>query len=502
MEKEWKVVKKKDFKMEYDDDGIPLYEAIPFQEEVSEDVFEPAYHIRKIGFDPTPMRKWKRLKQLWTEYFKMSIVKNDKFVIPLLLSIISCHTPIRYNLRGSTRYTRFHVFILQHSGTGKSQAMSVVHHFINSLETLRQQYKKQVEENKIQINPLQLKDPIIHAHITQITDAALVGSLNEVRNKGVVTYVPRYGMLSDHLLVSWDEGGEMFKSRPYNEQLLSIIQSAVDEPGKVSKSLSHGKIEYEPKSTVIAGSYVTPDIRNSIWQSGFAQRFFCIFQDFTPEEMMEIYNNLSKFDEKDIELEQSRFQIENEVATMIFKPSFIDFNLGKEREIVHKEKIQPFLQKEIYNVFTDNVKQKTLVSFIPRWFDVIDKAACNIAYIEGEERVEKEVYEEAFEICKQSILDVRDFMRDKPVEMKEETFQQRFEALRMIMIKYPSGIPTMQLKAELKDLRKKGKWTLGETNTFYFVNECWSKKLISKYIQSQTGTGGRKFIWSLAEKKD
>jgi hypothetical protein len=202
--------------------------------------------------------------------------------------------------------------------------------------------------------------------------------------------------------------------------------------------------------------------------------------------------------EQEKQLEDERSEIEKKIANLIFQPTNIYIYLNDDEFAqVYNTDIKPFLNQQIFTSFSDRTKQNIFNSFIGRWLDIIDKTACNIAYVEGTAFLRKKHYKEAFEICKQSLLDVREFMVDKPEEMREETRKTRIRILLEMMSKFPSGLTSNELLEEIQILRSRSRWNLGDTYTKSFVQDCWRKGIIVKIDTKCQNKKGKKYIWKV-----
>ena len=116
--------------------------------------------------------KWDEINTLWTQYFKLTVYKNEHLIKPLLHFWLGVYFTKNYKLLLSGQYKTFriHPFIISPSGTGKSVAMKNCFFLLKSMG----------------FNIL---------YITKTTDASLIGSIDIIKNK-IINCLLFYSFLS------------------------------------------------------------------------------------------------------------------------------------------------------------------------------------------------------------------------------------------------------------------------------------------------------------------
>lgn len=170
---------------------------------------------------------------------------------------------------------RIHTLLVQPSRSGKGAAMIVGGMFA---ELLKLSYTQEVE----------------------ITDAALVGTIDakiEQRNreKGYSPEDPDFvnplilGALGLYKVITFPEAKMMFKVGAHKENLLEIIQMALDSPGYVSKRLANNfPIKYKTDATIIGTTYFLDEFEEILLKQGMFQRMMIFVDQFGMEKRSQL----------------------------------------------------------------------------------------------------------------------------------------------------------------------------------------------------------------------
>jgi hypothetical protein len=124
------------------------------------------------------------------------------------------------------------------------------------------------------------------------TDAGLVGYVDGViaqgnKKHGLEPGDEGYlnpvvlGDLGTYDIIAFPEGKQMIKIGAYTENLLEILQLAMDTPGMVKKKLLQEiAVEFECNASIIATTYYTSEFEQIFLEQGIFQRMLVIVRDY------------------------------------------------------------------------------------------------------------------------------------------------------------------------------------------------------------------------------
>ena len=152
---------------------------------------------------------------------------------------------------------RLSFFIMQPSGTGKSVGWEI-------------------------IKPVALKAGIAADEVDEATDAALIGTQDEMetfdpqgRTK-TVEYTKVEGKLATAEILHYDEGETLMQRSEHARNTLNYFEKALNPIGSASNTLSkrlgHVEFEIHPRCSLIVTSYPVQDVVETILNKGFFQR--------------------------------------------------------------------------------------------------------------------------------------------------------------------------------------------------------------------------------------
>ena len=324
------------------------------------------------------MSNFDELFELWQDYFKERVVKNEHLIRPLFHSFLGIVLPVNIVWAGSYNSLRINIFSIQNSGTGKGQAMKALHFLIDWLGTK---------------HSLDLKS----SYTTKMTDAALAGTVELLgrrsrREGGNLNIQPLRGALSKYNLICWDEGDIIFRNIPYMETVRDTLNMAIDEPGWVNKELRLGSIKYPTNTTIVAGSLLKHDISRSVVNEGFLQRMFLIYRNFTEQELDEIDKELIRLyqvnyretEEKKERLYQKLKNVLDNVNKYNVQDAWSSKKVIRFDESILPEinRIKDNLKKEYFSEqFKDESFQETARSFYSRLHLPLNKIAAQRAIV-------------------------------------------------------------------------------------------------------------------------
>jgi len=397
-----------------------------------------------------------RLWVLWKMYVDYYVVGNHelkRIIFHSLLGIILTHKGYNYIVSGDTFCsTRLHTFIIQQSGTGKSQIMKAMNNFIKYIN-------------------------IPSRYTTHDNESYLIGSTEDEKDKDG-NAVMKQGALSHLYSLCWDEGEILLsKSVPFlNVDVMTAqFQSMMDEPGEIKgKGMRQGSIGYPSNTTLIAGSYMFDQFKQVMLQKGFLQRMNVFFKIFSEEEKNRITVGieLMKLQRKPDKIQKIRQKLKQTIDEIPKCANKLYF----EKDAVMKWipiKLQ-IKRTHITNAYSGE-KQSTLETFFNRFHNIVDKIACQHAILMGRKtiKIDDLLYgKEQAMIHLSCILACFDNVKTEAIINVE---QDRKNIIKAVVNKYP-GITQSQLMIELKTMKDKGRWDFGSSRTFNLLKEMTKEK--------------------------
>jgi hypothetical protein len=407
-----------------------------------------------------------QLYDLWKRYVDYYVVDNPHLkdvYFHVLIGIILRQRNYFYVESGEKRTTRIHCFSIQDSGTGKSQIMKAMHWLLYSMG-------------------------IDSRYTTKDNEASLTGTIyiNErTGNKEV-----EKGMLSRKLFLAWDEGNVLLGKSPHMDVLTDYFQSVMDEPGMVNKGMKLGTIEYNSPTTIVAGSYMFSEFKDTLLNKGFLQRMYVTYKDFTEEEkkkmrigvmLLKKHQNPKRVDELRRAFKVVAGKIPNlEDGLIVFNADDImRFNI--ELEKLHDECVAYQFSGE---------KQNILETFFNRYHILVDKVAAQRAIVNGRKEVMYDDMIYGLEKCKfhiDSLLDIFDYLK---IMSKTGSKEDREQIIVDIIRKNTGIMNQSTLLKHLKAMKDAGKWDLGINRSIELID----KMVKEKRIHEQRGESNSKIL--------
>jgi len=387
------------------------------------------------------------LWRLWKAYVDFSVVGNHELkeiLFHVFLGIILTDRGYHYVEGAKKKTTRIHIFMIQDSGTGKSQLMKALHEIVDFLG--------------------------IKSRITvKDNEASMTGTV--YRNPMNNTVHVKKGMLSELILLCWDEGSILLKHSAFMDIITDVFQVVMDEPGRVSKGMKLGKIEYPCKTTVVAGSYMFDAFRETLISKGFLQRMYLHYKDFTEKEkrdidigvnLMKAKTDLAKYDRLKLALKTVVDRIPDS------GDKTISFNIADMNRF--NRVLVDIRDEHVTGAFVGE-KQKVLETFYSRLHLLIDKIATQKAMVEGKAEVTMEdmMYgRKQIENHLQSLLRIFDFLAGGKITTTED---ERQNLVIGILKRNKGKMVQSSLLDELKKLKNIGKWDLGFNRSHNLINK-------------------------------
>lgn len=432
------------------------------------------------------MDLFEQLWTVWKKYVDYSVVENHELkeiLFHVFLGVILTTKGYTYIESGKKKSVRLHLFMLQDSGTGKSQLMKAHHDLLLSLG-IKSRFT--VTDNQAAIT----------GTVYLLPDEIIGKLLQEAKEKGTNVserdrVVIKPGLLKDLHSLIWDEGSILLQNSPFMKNMTDIFQVVMDEPGRVSKGMKLGTIDYDTNTTIVAGSYMFNEFKDTLMKKGFLQRMFLFFKKFNEKEErnLRIGVNLLKRKKNPLKLKElekiMRMQLDK---IPLLKNKIITFN---DKDILKFNiDLEEIYSKYINKAFTGE-KQVVLKTFYSRLHLIIDKVATQRAIILGKTEVDYEDLQYAKQLSLKHIVTLLHIF-DYLVGEEGPTIPERREMIILSILRlHDNKMVQKELLDELLKLKKLGKWDLGFNRTISFID-----KLIEKHkLKQDTGIKGSKVIY-------
>lgn len=428
------------------------------------------------------------LWHLWKQYVDFSVVENHELkeiMFHVFLGVVLTNKGYTYMESGMRKSVRLHLFMIQDSGTGKSQLMKAYNTLLISLGI---KARLTVTDNVAALTgTTYFLDPFMSLDKKEKEDK------KDKENGGLKERAIkiRKGLLSELLALTWDEGSALLQGGAFMKNMTDVFQVVMDEPGRVSKGMRLGTIEYPTNTTLVAGSYMFPEFKDTLLKKGFLQRMFIFFKQFSSKEKrnLRIGVNLLKKRKNPEKLRQLEAAMKLHLSRIPDLPGKnVTFN---DNDILN---FNTDLE-DIYIKFIDKSfggeKQTVLETFYSRLHSLIDKIATQRAMILGKVEVDNEDLQYAKTLSMKhidSLLRLFDYLVGGELTTVPE---HREIILTNIIIRSGGSMVQKELLDELKKIKKIGKWDLGFNRTLSFINELINKNK----LKSSKGKKGEKLIF-------
>lgn len=403
---------------------------------------EPYYPMPEIPeyFHNTPIEQ---LWSLYREYIDSFVVGNRELkqvAFHVLLGNMLTMKDVSYIESGKNKSTRTHLFILQSSGTGKSELMKACDALLNAMA-------------------------IPSEYTIKYNEAALTGTIY-LSDSGEV--VPHRGALAHIYSLFWDEGSVMLKGSSHMDVLTDVLQGVMDEPGYVCKGMRLGTLKYNTSTTIVAGSYIFDEFKQTILTTGFLQRMFLCWKQFSDEEKAIMRKGVSML--KTIQNKQRIDQLIG--AFMNFNNNLVipsddkTIRFDKNAVTVFTQELEEMFETRINKQYV-GLKQEILETFFNRIHSLIDRVAVHVAVINGNDTVGLKELRYGKEIAGYHLMSILSFLDTIRSDVSDEIDRRKGTVLKIVQ-NYGNRMPKTELVKKLSDVKKSGKWDYGvaRTNTF------------------------------------
>lgn len=430
---------------------------------------QPIYpqEVRKNG----PVDKLWVLWKMYIDYFVVGNTELKKIMFHSFMGVILTYKGWRYIVSGDTYCsTRVHLFIIQPSGTGKSQMMKAWSNLLMFLNVPTRYTSNDNESN-------------------------LVGSSFENRTTGDMEMVP--GTLSTLFALGWDEGEILLsgKNAHMNVGVLTAqLQNVMDEPGQVAgKGMRAGNLSYPSNTTLVAGSYMFDEFKQTLLQKGFLQRMFMFYKYFTKQESDRISAGieLMKLQQNPDKIIKLREKIKEQIAKIPECDDRTKYMKFEKSAVIKWIPIKMRLKKKYINGAYNGEKQDTLETFFNRFHNLIDKIACQHAILQGKNKIG---FEDIMYAKKQALPHLQNVLEcfDSIQSRNKATPEQRRILIVIKLVNLSTGISQSDLMIKLGLLKNKSQWDLGSNRTFELL-----KKLsgVNGALSIVRGDKNQKFLY-------
>lgn len=423
---------------------------------INEEEFREEIELGEEELKAMRFTRFDQLWRLWKEYIDYRLVGNEELkrvLFHVFLGVVLTYKDYTYFELPYKRSTRFHTFIIQNSGMGKSVGMRAV---CDLVEFLGIPFRWTIKDN----------------------EASVVGSvfIDEKSKRAI----QREGILSSAFMLTFDEGSVLLKKSGFMDVLTDAFQGAMDEPGRVSKGMKLGNIEYKTKCTLLAGSYMFDEFETTMFEKGFLQRMFVYNGSYTEIEKKTVRHgvfllkgrtDVKRMNEIKVLIQRLIKEIpEPEDKVVLFDPEDIEkfFFL-----------LENFREKYIANQYTKK-KQEVLETFGNRMSILTDKVAAQRALIDGRRIVNLDDMMEGLKLLEYHIKSLHQIFNTLPDIVKRDYEGNRENQIKIIIQENGNSIKKEELFMLLKAKFGTNEWSFGSVKTQKYLNELIIKGIIKE----------------------
>lgn len=237
---------------------------------------------------------------------------------------------------------------------------------------------------------------ITYQPVTEITDAALIGSVDVVKeydptkkgmvkiskiDRGALDPTPEDGHKPINI-VAMSEADLLFSgsTTDYKRNAMMYYQIALNtmgtEDNKLTKKLAHGEwIEFNPDCSLMFVSYPPDNFYETIVKKGFLQRLLILYSSFSTQDRIEVAKVLTQSLGED---HTSKKDMDNLIKRLNFVNEY--WSTRYDETITIEQKAVAVLTKivdEFFDCFedVDNYPQKKMEEFTQRWLEHVWRIA-------------------------------------------------------------------------------------------------------------------------------
>lgn len=397
-----------------------------------------------------------KLKMLFKQYIDITVVENDvpkEVLFHSLLGIMLTVKGYKFVISGKKKTLRIHTFMLQPSGTGKSEIMSSLHELIKYLCI---PCRKTLKDN----------------------ESACTGSV-VIDRKNQITVCPGY--MKDLYAYLWDEGSILIKSGSFMENMTDVWQSAMDEPGWVSKGMRHGSVEYDTNVTLVTGSYEFEEFQRTLLERGFLQRMFVVRQMMTSIDKQRMQNKVVMLAKRSNDDRLSQLKHAFKVLYDNIPPA----TESTEKIIFDGKAVDKFVKKwiKINDTFIrdqfDGLKGDVLNTFFNRSSLHVEKIAAQRAFVEKRNVVNYDDLLYGMNMVKIHIESIVSLFNEFGQIGGQSENRRRLSMIKAIITSNGGCMEYERLLDRLHDQLMQGRWDLQRKGTTLFIDRIEREKQVT-----------------------
>ena len=335
-----------------------------------------------------------KLFGLYKEYYKTRIIENEHLIQPSFHLLASSVVKPKYIFGGEYKNCKTDLFIVQQSGTGKSEILKA---------TKRLTYEIGFKSE----------------YVDKFTEAGIIGSITE-NKQGIV---PQPGLLKDNHFLGFDEARPLLEPNQHSQDLLSTMCGFLDDR-YVHKRLKAGSLKYFGNAVIGTGTFPYESMRTTFVETGLLQRFNFRYKTYTSTEIhqiskkfdslsnvdwfhdvLPIVNKIKTFVNELIQKQEKYKHIHNDKPKYYIKiPDEVSSNFGT--------KVDNFFANELMDTYSDDNVQTILNTFLIRSKTLGHKLMTHHSVINNEDKVTQESADYSYLIVEEHLKNVNSFISD------------------------------------------------------------------------------------------
>jgi hypothetical protein len=402
-----------------------------------------------IGFE--------KLKGLFFRYMHCYVVNNDYLILllfHLLIGVILTKIGIRILINKEIS-PRDSLFTIQTSGTGKGEAMDAMARLV-------------IRVNEKLGNDSLYKLGLAH-RMTDFTTAGWIGTIEKVNNQIQVIE----GSLKTKDIILVPEGKALFESTEYTRDIRHKLNSALDEPGILTKRLRLGEFTYESFTSIAVATIPLSEVNFSLAREGFLQRFLISYKEFSEKEKNDIDKEKSKL--KQLNYVTDIIPILDELTdnlVLLIKSlkwwMFTNSLVIRKEDIPLIERMRINLRERYFRHQYGDERSNIMDSFYERLDVHLLKIAGHRTVLEGRSEITAKDYGYAAQTLEWHCESIGRLL-DKLTYFREDETKRRKSIILQIIKSNGGSISRAEIIGILEEMYKRRTWNLGRTRTHQFI---------------------------------
>jgi len=337
-----------------------------------------------------------KLLELWKKLYSTRIVENEHLMMPAFHVLTSCIVKPRLIYAGHYVPLKIHHFAIQQSGTGKSEVHKLVG---KTVAFLGQEYR--------------------YNSLNTFSQAGIIGQVIE-KKQGIEK---RHGALYDSEFLRVDEARSLVSGNNWTDDLKVTLNGYLDDL-HVAKKLGPGWLSYEGRAVIATGTFYFQNLKPSLIEDGFMQRFNMSYKRYTTDDILRIsgkFDALSSLDyledvkpmlEEIKTIAQGIIGMQEKYAIQVGEQKQYVIKMNEETSKYFGEKVDSFFMEHIANLFKNSVLQNNINSFLIRGKVLGHKFMAQHAVLTGKDAVDNESADYAFPLVCDHLRSIANFLTD------------------------------------------------------------------------------------------